>query len=1422
MNATCADTRRRRLGRRYALFLRTTLMQGIGAALFAPCAWAAGQAASNPNFVPVGGHVVDRSGAALIRTPTSNTMVIDQSTQSVTITWSDFSIGSNAKVTFNQPSATAVALNRVTTSNPSEIYGQLTANGRVFLVNPSGILFAPGSTVNVGGLIASTLDISPDNFNRGVATGSYAFGTGVSFQGNVENDGTITANPGGTVALLGGRVQNGNGSGEASISAPQGTVALGVGSQITVNIGGDGLTQLQINTSAVNPNGTYAQNYLGGTLAADGGQVLMQALGNPFASVVNNGIVQARSMMSRAGRIVLSSASDDGTSNLVNVQGGTLDASGIAAGVRGGDIELAGYNVGVLSLFCTFCDSFPFPPTPSLIDASGSTGGGTISVTANNVAEVSGLTTLNASATNNGNGGSIIVKGANGLYAFGSISAEGGVNGGNGGLVETSGGGISLGGIEVSAKAPRGAAGQWLIDPYDVTIVHGNAAGTLPATPFDPITDSTIQDGDINNALNSGNNVTIGTGSGGPPDSGDIYIDGTVMDPTTGLLRAVDILRSSGAAPLTFRLDANARIGGDNFQVHSTAGPLGVIFDSDANGTNSDNGNMAFANASIRTNGGDLSMYGQDDPANGFATSQYNGGIQLNTVTLDTRSGGSDANSSGNILLRGSGSCLRSCLDDAVVGLIGSNLYASTGSIQISGLGATGSGINSGVTLDSDGDGGPGTLLSSTSGAITVTGVGAGDGAVGLYLGAASVRSLAGGIDLRGHGDVDGDTVSDGLDIAAGAAIRSSSGLTLLSGSSDGSGTGVNIAAGAVIDAGSGDMVVRAHNDGGADALVLAGTLLTTGVIDLRPGSVSSTGALVENVSDAITVGGATGFGVSAIELGHLSATTLILGSSIQAGAISVLVPISYARNLTLQAGGIAVNGALNVGANTLALISAGNITQGAPLTAASLLVRSSAGAVTLTNAANQVSADTLAGSAAGNFSFVNAAGVGIGNVTASGFDAASNTPAALAGSGVNGGGDVLVRALAGNMTLRANVSGNKVDLVSNGIFDNAGGNAITAGGNWQVWGNTWVGENRGGLAGNGSLPNLYGCTYSAACGVTPSTTANQFIYTAQPLATISFSDSTREYGLPDTAIDYDVSGMILGDRASNAITGSVATTATEASSVGKYPIDGEFVSPAGYRINVLAGVLAVTPATLAYVANPLTRLYGDPNGTLAGTVTGFRLTDTLATATTGTLVFTTSATEASNIGLYAINGSGLGATNYVFSQSPGNATALRINPATLFYSADPKRRMVGTPNGDLGGTVTGFRGGDTQATATTGSLEFQTSAEIGSPAGTYAINGTGLAATNYLFVQDPANALALTVTPPPGTYSLDVVRDMPVTYVYDRNFGIVALCPANDLAAGSRDQDGDTLSREWSRVRSRPNLANCVATRQKDGCGDF
>src|SRR3546814_7827948 len=121
---------------------------------------------------------------------------------------------------------------------------------------------------------------------------------------------------------------------------------------------------------------------------------------------------------------------------------------------------------------------------------------------------------------------SIELVGANGARIFGDLRARGGASGGDGGFIETSGGGVDLRGIGIDTSAPNGNAGTWLIDPYDVDIVSGAGAGTLPPNPFDPIATSLIQDGDINNALDAGSTVRITPGdpAAGPPGDGTIPI----------------------------------------------------------------------------------------------------------------------------------------------------------------------------------------------------------------------------------------------------------------------------------------------------------------------------------------------------------------------------------------------------------------------------------------------------------------------------------------------------------------------------------------------------------------------------------------------------------------------------------------------------------------------------------------------------------------------------------------------------------------------------------------------------------------------------------------------------------------------------------------------------------------------------------
>src|SRR5205814_1821422 len=154
---------------------------------------------------------------------------VDQGTNKAILQWDNFSIGSSAWVNFSQPSASSVALNRVTGTNPSEIFGRLTANGQVFLTNPNGVLFGPSASVDVGGLFATTLSISDADF----LAGRYNF-VNNGGAGTVVNQGVITAN--GYAALAGPQVRN-----EGIIVAHAGTVALAAGDRVSLDMIGDGL-----------------------------------------------------------------------------------------------------------------------------------------------------------------------------------------------------------------------------------------------------------------------------------------------------------------------------------------------------------------------------------------------------------------------------------------------------------------------------------------------------------------------------------------------------------------------------------------------------------------------------------------------------------------------------------------------------------------------------------------------------------------------------------------------------------------------------------------------------------------------------------------------------------------------------------------------------------------------------------------------------------------------------------------------------------------------------------------------------------------------------------------------------------------------------------------------------------------------------
>ncbi|MDH4982410.1 filamentous hemagglutinin N-terminal domain-containing protein [Hyphomicrobium sp. D-2] len=262
--------------RRLSLLLRATASYAVITALIIPTPALAG---------PEGGNVV--SGSASI-TQTGPVTDITQSSAKAIINWQGFSIAPSETVNFHQPDASSVVLNRVIGNESSLIQGALNANGQVFIVNSNGILFSDTANVNVGGLVASTLDISNDDF----LAGNYTFAGNST--ASVVNKGQISATQGGYISLMGNTVSN-----QGVITATLGTVALASGKKTTLNFGGNSLVDVTIDQGVLNALVENRQ-----LIRADGGRVIMTARAADAilsAQVNNSGIVQARTMAALTG-----------------------------------------------------------------------------------------------------------------------------------------------------------------------------------------------------------------------------------------------------------------------------------------------------------------------------------------------------------------------------------------------------------------------------------------------------------------------------------------------------------------------------------------------------------------------------------------------------------------------------------------------------------------------------------------------------------------------------------------------------------------------------------------------------------------------------------------------------------------------------------------------------------------------------------------------------------------------------------------------------------------------------------------------------------------------------------------------------------------------------------------------------------------
>jgi filamentous hemagglutinin family protein len=539
---------------------------------------------------PTGGSVV--AGQAQISSAGANTL-INQTSSKAIINWQSFSVGQGGSVQFNQPNSGAITLNRVTGAGASTIDGAIRANGQVWLLNPNGLLFGSGAAINVGGLLATTSDLADQDF----LTGRYNFSS-TGGKGSITNSGTIKTGNGGAVVLSAPSVTN-----KGLIAATAGHVILGGTETFTVDFNGDHLLSY-----AVSPNSSGGKVSNSGKIAAAGGTILMTAraaAGVQDAVINNTGMVEATSVRQENGEIILEA--DNGTVS----NSGTLDASGKGTGQTGGTVKVLGQQVAVSD--------------GARIDVSGDAGGGTALIGGNlhgagpesNAQNTSmGKATINASAITSGKGGTVAVYSTGNTSVAAVIMAQGGVKSGNGGTVETSGHELAIAtSASVSTAAPRGAAGDWLLDPDTITI---STSGISPDTgqTFSTSGSATISPTTIDASLNAGSNVLLQANQDITVSNAVLAVSGNTLEMDAGrsiILNAGlqvsggSIVLSAGNPGATGGSQSGAAIT-QATGASIVAGSLSVLNQTAAGTITLMDAGNSFGTLSVTTNGGDTSV----------------------------------------------------------------------------------------------------------------------------------------------------------------------------------------------------------------------------------------------------------------------------------------------------------------------------------------------------------------------------------------------------------------------------------------------------------------------------------------------------------------------------------------------------------------------------------------------------------------------------------------------------------------------------------------------------------------------------------------------------------------------------------------------------------------------------------------------
>lgn len=514
------------------------------------------RAQTPPVVLPQGAVVVN--GAATISQTGHQLTVVN--TPGTAINWQTFNIGAGNTAHFQQQSAASSVLNRVVGPDPSQIYGALTSNGRIVLVNPAGIVFGAGAAVDTAGFVASTVNISDADWRAG----RLRFAEPGS-AGTIQLQGAAGQVPAANIRAQGGDIV---------LIAPQVDIASGAVARAT---GGDVLVAAGrgVELTGRGYEGIRLLVQAPGDKATNLGKLEGDAVAIFARNLRNLGTVQATGATVRDGRVMLVAADSAEV-------GGQIIANRTVNGQNsGGNVTVLGHNLSLQG---------------AQIDASGTHAGGQVNIGGNwqgrgnplqdapqalaavggaanaQNTQVDAATRINASATQNGNAGQVVVW-ADGRTDFaGQIQAKGGAQGGNGGQVEVSGKQVLkfADAGRVDTRASNGDWGTLLLDPANFTVA--STGGDITGSALGGLIDS---NGNLT-LTNSGGTVSTGLGDIFINDNvtwtnstarvtfvadNDIHLNGTLTNAgAVGTSPAVTFVSNNPSGTLYFGSTANAKI----------------------------------------------------------------------------------------------------------------------------------------------------------------------------------------------------------------------------------------------------------------------------------------------------------------------------------------------------------------------------------------------------------------------------------------------------------------------------------------------------------------------------------------------------------------------------------------------------------------------------------------------------------------------------------------------------------------------------------------------------------------------------------------------------------------------------------------------------------------------------------------------